>query len=287
MKLKKIKTFQINYKSIGVIAAWSLSVIGLFITLGFVGKEKSTIRCKSVNIHIDDETGNEFITKKDVLDLLNSKEKQPLGKLMNDINIGMLEKLVNSNSYVANAEVYSTINGELNIDIRQRNPIIRIINNKYEHFYIDEKGEYMPVSLNYSAPVIVANGNITDAYADRKINNYVDVITDTVIEKPLINGLFELALYINKHQFWNAQIEQIYVNDSGEIELIPRVGNQVIIFGDVSQIEEKFKKLMIFYKQGMNKTGWNDYSTINLKYKDQVVCTKQQLNNNIKLAKQN
>ena len=57
--------------------------------------------------------------------------------------------------------------------------------------------------------------------------------------------------------------------------MIPRVGNHSVIIGDDSFLDDKFSKLFIFYREGLNKKGWNNYSSINLKYKDQVVCTKK------------
>lgn len=278
MKLKKFKKPKINWKHLWSVSSWVISVSGLLVVLGFVGKEKSTIKCKDVRIHISDENDNEFITKNDVLDLLNSKGKQPVGKPLNDINIGMLEKLVNTNPYVANAEVYSTIDGELNIDIHQRNPIIRIINITDEHYYIDDRGEFMPVSQNFTAPVIVANGFINDSYSEKKVKMIDEEVTDTLTVQSLIGQLYKMAQFITNSQFWNAQIEQIYVNESLEMELVPRIGNHHIIFGDASQLDEKFDKLMIFYKKGLNKTGWNDYRVINLKFSNQVVCTKSTSN---------
>jgi cell division protein FtsQ len=48
------------------------------------------------------------------------------------------------------------------------------------------------------------------------------------------------------------------------------------VFGEAKDFEEKFEKLKTFYTEGLNKTdGWNKYSTINIKYKNQVVCTKK------------
>lgn len=278
MRLKKIKNPTVNWKGVFSVSIWLVSISALTMILGFSEKEKCMIKCNALKIEISDENENEFITKNDVLDLLNSKEKQPVNKLMNDINIGMLEKLINSNPYVANAEVFSTIDGTLNIDIHQRNPIIRIINFKDEHFYIDNLGEFMPVSLNYSAPVIVANGFIFDSYAEQKVSKYEQLELDTKATKPLINQLYELAKFITNDQFWNAQIEQVYVNHQAEIELIPRIGNHRIILGNASQLAEKFNKLMIFYKEGLNKTGWNNYNIINLKFTNQVICTKADFN---------
>src|SRR6185295_6792100 len=103
MKLKKIKKPKINWTRLWFVSGWVISVSALLLTLGFVGKEKNSVKCKAVSINISDDSGNEFITENDVLDLLNSKGKQPVGKTMNDINIGLLENLVNSNPFVANA----------------------------------------------------------------------------------------------------------------------------------------------------------------------------------------
>jgi cell division protein FtsQ len=287
MRLKKFKLQKINWKRLSFVFEWIICVSTLIGTLGFIGKEKSNIKCKSLAVHISDENGNEFITKTDVLDLLNSRGKQPLGKKLNDINIGMLEKLINSNPFVANAEVFSTIDGEVNIDISQRVPILMIINNNDEHFYIDDQGEFIPVSQNYTANVIVANGNIFNGYAEKRIFKYNLEKVDSVTEIQIISQIYDLACFINKDPFWNAQIEQIYVNEQTEIELIPRIGSHRIILGDVSQFDEKFKRLMIFYKQGLNITGWNNYSVINLKYKNQVVCTKNITNTSKNEFKQN
>ncbi|MFI5220531.1 MAG: cell division protein FtsQ/DivIB [Bacteroidia bacterium] len=275
MKLRKIKMPKINWKKIRVVSVWVLGVSGILLTLGFVDKEQQNMKCKGLTISINDENGNEFITKDDVLDLLNGRGKYPVGKRLHDINTGVLEKLICSNSYVANAEVFSTINGELAIDIRQRNPLIRIININDEHFYIDDKGKFMPVSLNYSAPVIAANGFITNTYAEQCIVENNSSETDSATGRPILNQLYELALFLTRNPFWNAQIEQVYVNQSLEMELWPRIGNHKIILGDDAHLEEKFSKLYSFYKEGLNKKGWNEYSVINLKFDKQVVCTRQ------------
>jgi cell division protein FtsQ len=92
-----------------------------------------------------------------------------------------------------------------------------------------------------------------------------------------------LADFIRHHEFWNAQVQQVFVNASGEMELIPRVGNHTIVLGDLEggqagyekEMEEKFNKLFLFYREGLSKQGWDKYNTINLTFKDQIVCTKK------------
>jgi cell division protein FtsQ len=87
--------------------------------------------------------------------------------------------------------------------------------------------------------------------------------------------LHKIATYVDKDAFWKAQIEQIFVTAESEFVLIPKVGEHTIVFGTGDDIEIKFEKLMLFYKEGLSRVGWDKYSTINLKYKNQIVCTKK------------
>ena len=85
--------------------------------------------------------------------------------------------------------------------------------------------------------------------------------------------IYKLAQFIARDTFFNAQIEQIYLNSDNDFELIPLIGKHVIIFGDAGNMEEKFGNLLVFYKQGLAVQGWEKYDTINLKYHNQVVAT--------------
>ena len=109
---------------------------------------------------------------------------------------------------------------------------------------------------------------------DAKNRNIKHKISDTIKNNSIVSSIYTLATFIVKDEFFKAQIEQIYITDSKEIELIPKVGNHIIIFGSIQDIEEKLEKLKLFYTKGLKKTGWNKYKTINLKFRNQIVCTK-------------
>ena len=87
--------------------------------------------------------------------------------------------------------------------------------------------------------------------------------------------VLDLAKYISSDSLWNAQIVQIYLKDNKEIELVPRVGNHTILLGDITNYQEKLRKLYLFYEKGVNQVGWNDYKEINLKFRNQIVCVKR------------
>ena len=71
------------------------------------------------------------------------------------------------------------------------------------------------------------------------------------------------------------QVEQIYINSEREFELIPRIGNQLIIFGDIDNYEYKFGKLKSFYLKTLPYVGWNTYNEINIQYSNQIICKKR------------
>lgn len=254
-----------------------IAFIGMLTLLGFVDKKQKALPCAEIVIRIDNSVQHDFINESDILALINGNVNI-VGTPVGSINISLLEKKIMNNPYVEQAEVYSTIDGKLQVNVVQRDPVVRIMTMRDESFYIDRSGKFMPVCDHYSTPVIVASGYIFDAYAEMHVPVWeVDTtVTDTskMSVQPVLSQIYSLSQYIGANEFWNAQIEQIYINDQGDIELIPRVGNHRIILGSVTALEEKLNRLYIFYTKGLNKTGWNNYSIINLKYKNQVVCTK-------------
>ncbi|MBT8195012.1 MAG: hypothetical protein HKO56_08730 [Bacteroidia bacterium] len=257
-------------KNILINILWLIPAALIVVLLGFTQKQQNNIALQEIKIDLEGHAAA-FITENEIVKTINDRQHVSTGMSIKDINTDMCEKLIEANPYVAQAEVFSTIDGILNVKISPRNPLLRVVNNRGEHFYIDEAGFTMPVSLHYSAKVLVANGNIS-AYNNstqaKRLNTNLQVADSTA----MLDQLYSLAVDLKKSNFWNAQIEQIYVNEQNEIELIPRVGNHSILIGDISFLEEKLEKLFVFYKKGLNKTGWNKYKQINLKFKDQVVC---------------
>jgi cell division protein FtsQ len=210
-----------------------------------------------------------------VLEIIHLNGDSLLGQAMGDIDVHHLEKIINRHPAVENAHVYKTIEGSVNIEIKQRSPLVRIFSMSGESYYIDKLGCFMPLSDKYTARVPVVSGYVFEKYASNADITIFDIIAnDSIASKTSIDDAFLLATYISNDEFWNAQIDQIYVNIDRDIELIPRVGNHSIVFGTAESMEEKFDKLMLFYKKAMPNVGWNEYKHINLKYKDQIICSK-------------
>ncbi|MCK4466344.1 MAG: hypothetical protein KAU83_11595 [Bacteroidales bacterium] len=239
----------------------------LVVVLGLIDDKSQNLPCKVIRVNILDSLEQGFVTEEDILSVIQDRHKKILGYPVGEVNTDKMENLLNAFPSIKSAEIYKTIDGALNIDVVQRKPILRIFNQKKQNYYIDNEGAIIPLSDKFASHVLVANGFINEPFKPQTATN----IKETG-EQGTIMELFQLAEFISNHEFWNAQIQQIYVDKNGEFELIPRVGAHIIYFGEFDGYIEKFNKLYAIYEKGFNREGWNKYKTINLKYKGQVVC---------------
>lgn len=266
-------------KKIAVLSLLVICVIGLLLSLGFVNKEQDALQCKSLEINVDQDGDLYFLDKSDIEKLIKSRGDSVIGQPKASLNIPELEQALNSHEDIANAEASVTIDGRVKVNVKQRRPIVRIISENGDSYYMDDAGKLMPLSDKYTAKVLIANGKITESYGKYYKRTMEEIAADSAIRnKTMMDELYAMATYIDADPFWKSQVQQVFINDDKEMELVPMVGNQKIIFGDTTCMDEKFKKLLIFYSQGLNTTGWwNKYATINLKFKNQIVCTKKEL----------
>lgn len=256
---------KINWKLIGIVSLWVIGLSAVITSLAFTEIRQQRVLCKKIEININRDDENYFINKQDVYKILYSAGDSLIGTRIERIPVSLLERLIRMNKYVEDADVFIDIKGRLQVNIEQRKPMLRIMNNTNQSFYIDEKGGKMPLSSLYTANVLIANGNIAEQY-DGKNDS---------ISSVLMKSLFYLTNVIRHDKFWDAQVEQIYIEPNQDIVLIPRVGDHKIIFGDTSNAIEKFENLLVFYQKALPKVGWQTYHTINVKFKGQLVCSRR------------
>lgn len=254
-----------------------LIFIGIFVvSLGFTEKQRTSELCKKILVNILDSNQNHFIDSVDIIQLLKNKNYKITHFPLSELPLDNIEKDINNLSIIKNAEVYTTIDGYLHIDVVQRTPILRIINYNYESYYIDEEGVLFPLSEKYTARVLVVNGNVNEPYALFCNRLALEAEKQDALKRPtLLDDLFILSEKIYKDSVLHPLIEQIYINEEQQMELVPKVGDFIIVFGDTSQMENKFIKLKAFYEKVLSKDSWDAFSKINLMYNKQIVCTKK------------
>ncbi len=264
-------------KNVLQIILWMLPALGLPVILGFANAEQNNTLCKGIAVNIDNSDENFFVDETDIKEIIYSKGDSLVGSPVSQINYNNLEQLILKNSSIKDVQVYATVEGEVKTDIVQRKPVVRVYNTAGESFYIDETGSAMPLSSKFASRVIIANGNINESFAGLNLFNVNKIEeNDSLASKTMIDDIFTVVNFIDKDKFWKAQIQQIFINEKNDIELVPMVGDHKIILGDKKDLDSKFRKLLLLYQKGLSKTGWNQYSIINLKFKNQVICTKKQ-----------
>ncbi len=262
-------------KKLKILLVWVGIVAYIVFALGFVSGEYKKQVYTTIRVKIIDSLENRFVTAEDVTEILLDNGEKLLGYPQHTVNTHELEKLLAEDSFIKSARLYKTVDGALNADIVQRKPILRIINRTGQSYYLDREGMILPLSPNFTSRVPVANGYISEPFNVGSKRSIFEADVPETKRNEVIYDLYALASFIESSNLWRAQITQVYVNNKYEFELIPRVGAHIILLGDASNVEMKFRKLEALYRYGLNNNGWNNYEIINLKYENQVVCTKR------------
>ncbi len=211
--------------------------------------------CPRVIVCIKDSAQATFVSKNDILNILDKKNINPVGIPLNRISLPKIKKEIEQHQFVLDAQCYKTADNAVHIDVSQNLPVLRILSDNGDNYYIDSRGNRMK-KVTYPADVIVATGSITPRYA-----------------KKHLAALGRIFLH---DDFWNNQVDQIHVLKDGSIEMIPRVGNHIIYLGKPQLLADKFNKLKIFYTDVLCRVGWNKYSRINMEYNNQIICVKSE-----------
>ena len=233
-----------------------LAVVGYLVFAIWHFSETAENRiCKGVSIEIFDSIpiSEGFITESYIRSILTRNNISPEGVKIKDINLGKIEQIMLEESHIERATCFFNMASMLCIKVVPQQPVLHVISQNGENYYLSSTGMTMSTE-SFNVDLCVATGNITKEFA--------------------AEHLLEFAMFINDNLFWKEQIEQIHVVSPEQIELYPRIGHHVIELGSADNFQEKLERLRIFYREGLDRVGWNKYRTISLAYDNQVVCTK-------------
>ena len=146
-------------------------------------------------------------------------------------------------------------------------PVIRIKADNGDDYYVDDNDCIMPRS-NYTSDLIIATGSISRRYAT--------------------TCLSPLGKTIMQNDLWKNQVEQINILPDQSVEIVPRIGNHIVLLGkmpdDIDRKKRekaiaeffnyKMERLEKFYRFGLSEVGWNKYSYINIEFDNQIICRK-------------
>lgn len=250
-------------KALGI-SVWFLLGSGAIVLLVAAMSRKNNEHINGIEIKISGVQNNYFIDKKDVIKILEkingrSVEKQQAGAL----DLTAMENALQKNQWVKRAEMFFDNNNVLQVKITEREPVARIFTSSGASFYLDSSLKRLALSDQFSARIPIFT------------NFPTDVMILTKRDSLLLKQIKIMSEFIGNDPFWMAQIDQVNITSEGTFELVPKLGNQVIRFGNADKYEEKFNKLFAFYKQVQTRTGWNRYSILDLQFDNQVVAVNR------------
>jgi cell division protein FtsQ len=232
-------------------------LIFLWSKLNFTGKNRMI---SEINVQIEADTNCRFLNPQEVTKAIETKFGSPIGKSAAEISLTKIEQVLSAIPYIEKVTAYVGFDGVLKLKIRERKPMIQIVNDLGQEFYLDSFGIQIPKKENCQPNILIANGKINIASKPGKASKL-----------PIATELLNLGKFMHYNQYWDAQFEQCYVDNYNQLLLIPRVGSHSIAIDNTQNMSQKFENLSLFYRKGLQTVGWNKYVQIDLSIPNQVI----------------
>ncbi len=258
-----------SIKKTGFTILWLIVGVSTAVLLAAAIRKKDSSHCKKIDVKItgieNTSFGDEkFVDEKDILNAIkNICNGNPVGKSIGSFNLKKIELELEKSKWIKNAELFFDNNDVLKVKVKEREPVARIFTTGNTSFYIDSAVNVLPLSDKFSARLPVFTGFPSDK------------IVLSSVDSNLLRDIKNISIAIQKNSFRMAMIEQVDITPQYNFEMIPKIGSQVIVFGNATDAEEKFSKLELFYKNIMVKAGWSKYSVINVQFNNQVVAKRK------------
>lgn len=222
--------------------------------------KKDTTHCSGTDIEISGVSSNYFIDRSDVYAIIKNNGGDSTTKSsLSSVDLKRIEKVLEKDVWIKNAELFFDNNDRLKVFVEEREPVARIFTITGNTFYIDSSCMILPLSEKFSARLPVFTGFTSDA---------------RILSGPdsnLLKSIKNISIKILADSFLTAMIDQVDITANRSFEMTPKMGKQVIVFGDAADADAKFRKLKMFYKEVVAQAGWNRYKSINLQFQNQVV----------------
>jgi cell division protein FtsQ len=244
---------------------WVMGIAFLVIFLASAISRKKTSQVDKIMVSVQPlKSGANLLTEQQVRRAIQKGITERIeGAIVEEMDCNRVEAFLETDPFIKGAHVYLDINNRMRVDVEQREPILRIMDNQGSNYYLDAAGAKIPVSRNYTARVLVCTGNIP-AYTTDFLEKKEHVLKD----------LMALRTRVEDDEIFEFFFQQIHVTNKNEYILTPLIGDQTIMLGSLVNLEDKIERLKIFYKEGMPRTGWQVYQRLDLRFKDQVVAVK-------------
>ena len=245
---------------------WAILLACIVMACTAGSKAKRSVMCTKLDVAVLDSMQNSFVSRADVKSFLDKEYGKYTGVAADSIDLIRIEDIIDGRSAVLKSQAYITRDGVLHVDVTQRKPVVRF-QKKDGGFYADADGYIFPLQRTYASHVQVIDGYIPLAAN----SGYKGAIADPK-EQEWFESMMNVVNYIENSKVWRDKIVQISIDQKKDIILIPRKGDERFIFGQPTDLKEKFSKMEKYYTHIVPAKGEGYYKTVDLKFGDQIVC---------------
>lgn len=243
----------IRWKTI-VLSLVALLAVGYLVgSVVWVRLQPDTKVCKTLTIDIQDEANRKYLTRSELITLLQEKRLYPIGKSVKEIDLQQIEHAIETHPMIRKAECYTRLSGEVVIQLSQRVPILRVdVGN--ESYFIDSDRKRMPIRASVTDKILPVVGNVGQRMASEEIADLVE--------------------WIQHDRYWHDKINKVYVCNPHLVKLVQSIDGTTILLGECKDYSRKMRRLQTLYEKGFEKIGWQTYREYDLRYEGQVIGRK-------------
>lgn len=228
--------------------------------IGFVEKQAQLKSFGGLEVDLEAVSGVYFVEEKEIEAIIHAAFPElKVGLPVTEVPLTAVEKRLKGHPFIKSVQASMGQKGILTVKINQHEPIARIARPMGADGYITTEGLIIPTSPTYTSRVLILEGEYAEQLMDQ---GSVDAMPE----------LMPLIRFVTQDAFWSAQVTELEINKKDDIRLHQQVGKQVIEFGDALDLESKFRRIEVLYKEILPRKGWNAYDRISVKFKNQIVC---------------
>jgi cell division protein FtsQ len=254
-----------QWQKIAIRIIWSIAAAGLIVLFVISWKSKTAKQLTDIQVELVGERAQALFMDEKAIRLILNEQGVQVGMPIEKINLTRLEQFIEKTEWVKNAEFFINNKLVLEAKIEQRIPIARVFTANGTSFYIDNEGWRLPLKQLTVLNLPVFTGFPTD---QPKLSK-----PDSV----LLKDILFFAKTIQRDSFFMAQIAQVNIESNGTFEMVPTLGDHLVLLGTIDQLEDKLNRLFTFYKKVWLGSGVNAYQFIDCRFNHQVVALKKGL----------
>jgi cell division protein FtsQ len=256
---------QVIARVLGIVGWMLAGSTVLVLLVGAIGiRNRNT--CSGIRITYTRPGGGRYVDSLRIAHLLNAGgERQLTGALLTNLDLNRMEKLLESDSWIRDADLFLDRGHSLHIRIEEQSPVARIFTRSGYSFYMDSQLNRIPLNPLYTERLPVFTGMP------------VSILGRQAGDTQHLADAWHIVRYLRSDDLAMAIVDQVDFEPGTGFVLIPKLGDHRIVFGNATDIAGKFRRLLIFYQQVMSHSGWNSYRQIDIRYRDQVVAIPSEI----------